>query len=496
MKKRDFSLSIMIVLTFFGQLLSLVQSSRVARIFGVSVEMDAYRLATSIFAFFFGLFSAGITTMLVPAYAKKNKRQANVFLTVSFSFLLLSSVIIILFRTPIISTITHQNAVLVQTAAKLVILVATLELFKALSTVSTAYFHCIGNHNIGKILGLFTQTALVLYILFARNITIFSYTWALWILALISFLLHWTIADRKGMGFRIDFRSAADPEVQTILYAFLPILLSEGIDKLASFVDSMIAANLETGMITILSYSQMIVTMINSLLIVNLFSHEYPRIVANIQEDKSQKLFWDKTIVFHTIVCLVFVAFVAGGKQAVEFLYLNPKFDQQAVNMLFTGAILYLFGQQLNVIRDLIYRYFYAMQETKVTARNSILVNIVNIIVSLILVFTIGFYGIILGTVVASLVSLIVMFVQFNKCFGFPEQIKSYIKKYFVNLLCAGIAILGTLLLRQILPDTIPLLLDLFLDVCIASVFYLVMEYLLNRTAVFQTLELFFGKRA
>ena len=164
--------------------------------------------------------------------------------------------------------------------------------------------------------------------------------------------------------------------------------------------------------------------------------------------------------------------------------------------MLFTGAILYLFGQQLNVIRDLIYRYFYAMQETKVTARNSILVNIVNIIVSLILVFTIGFYGIILGTVVASLVSLIVMYVQFNKCFGFPEQIKSYIKKYFVNLLCAGIAILGTLLLRQILPDTIPLLLDLFLDVCIASVFYLVMEYLLNRTAVFQTLELFFGKRA
>ena len=59
----------------------------------------------------------------------------------------------------------------------------------------------------------------------------------------------------------------------------------------------------------------------------------------------------------------------------------------------------------LNVLRDLIYRYFYAQSDTKTPVKNSLLVSAVNISVSIVLAKLIGVYGIIIGTVVASLVS-------------------------------------------------------------------------------------------
>lgn len=138
-------------------------------------------------------------------------------------------------------------------------------------------------------------------------------------------------------------------------------------------------------------------------------------------------------ILFHLIVCLVITGFTTVGHEAVMVLFQHGTFTEKAAKYVYIGALIYIIGQETEVVRDLIYRYFYANGITNVTAKNGFIVSAVNIITSLILVYFIGFFGIFLGTVIASLVSLILMFIKFKTYFGFAESIKTVISSLLKN---------------------------------------------------------------
>ena len=103
-------------------------------------------------------------------------------------------------------------------------------------------------------------------------------------------------------------------------------------------------------------------------------------------------------------------------------------------------ACVYISGQQFNVIRDLIYRYFYANSNTKETFKNSVTVSIINIILSLSLVSIFGVYGIVLGTVLSNVISLALIYIRFKKNFGINIKI-SYI---FIEITKNILAMVGT----------------------------------------------------
>jgi peptidoglycan biosynthesis protein MviN/MurJ (putative lipid II flippase) len=78
-----------------------------------------------------------------------------------------------------------------------------------------------------------------------------------------------------------------------------------------------------------------------------------------------------------------------------------------------------MIGLPINVIRDTVYRYFYAKGNTNATFKNSISASIVNIIVSILLSKVIGIYGVVLGTVITSVFSLTSILIRFRKQYGF-----------------------------------------------------------------------------
>ena len=162
-----------------------------------------------------------------------------------------------------------------------------------------------------------------------------------------------------------------------------------------------------------------------------MLTYYYPKIVKKIDTDNDQKSFWKQTILFHLIVCLVIAGFTTVGYEAVELLFKHGTFTEEAARFVYVGALIYIIGQQTEVVRDLIYRYFYAKGVISVTAKNGIVVSVVNILVSITLVHFIGFLGIFFGTIIASLVSLIMMFIKFHTFFGFAESFKSIIGSLF-----------------------------------------------------------------
>lgn len=428
------SLGIMLLLTIATQVISISKSSIVASAFGASAELDAFSFANSIVTFIFGFFGSAVTTVIIPAYiSKKNKKQINSFITLIYMTIAVIALAAALFRFQIIAGISNRDSYFVSLAGNILLWLLGANFIFAITHITAAHFQCEEKFNIPKIILFISQLIVICFLVCSKGLDISRYTVIFCVGLLIAATFDAIAAYKTGWSFYPNF-CFWDEEVSRLLKMFFPVVLSAGVYKLSLMVDSAISSRLEEGMVTILSYSSQIADMVNSVLIGNLLVYCYPKIVKNIHAPNGKQLFWQQAAFFHLVVMLVITGFACVGREGISLLFGHGKFGPIAVNRVFLGTLIYVIGQQTNIVRDLIYRYFYANGDTKTAASNSILVSAVNISASIILVKLIGFYGIILGTVVASLVSLIRILYKFQIKFGFGVPILNIFFRLLKNI--------------------------------------------------------------
>lgn len=449
--RNSFSLILMIIITGITQILTLMKSSLVAGIFGTGIEIDAYNLANSIVSFLFGFIAAGISTVIIPNYVKNtNRKNVDTFITALYGLIAFIVFILIVFRYQIIGVFSNRDELFVNICCNTLIILLLANYLLAISDVTVAYFQCKGKYNLPKIVSLIAQLIVVVILIFYPNLTISQYTYIIAIGLFINFLLDTIFAFKEG--WRV-YPSLAlfSPGTKKLFGIFLPIVFSTGIYKLSLMIDSTIAARLQTGQITILAYASQISNIINTILIGNLLTYYYPKIVEKVDTSDGQKSFWNQVILFHLIVCLVIAGFTTVGHETVELLFRHGTFSEDAAKFVYIGALIYVVGQQTDVVRDLIYRFFYAKGNTTVAAKNGVIISVVNITVSIILVYFIGFFGIFFGTIIASFISLIIMFFKFNAYFEFVISIKSIAKALLKNNLVVIITITIIVFLKKLI---------------------------------------------
>lgn len=448
--KDSLSLISMIIITGITQILTLMKSSLVAGIFGTGVEIDAYNLANSIVSFFFGFIAAGISTVVIPNYVRNtNRRSVDSFITVLYGLIALVVCILIAFRYRIIGLFSNREELFINICCNSLVVLLLANYLLAISDVTVAYFQCEGKYNLPKIVSLVSQLIVVIVLILMPNISIKQYTITIAFGLVVNFALDTVCAIKEG--WRIRPSLSFSPETKKLFSLFLPIVFSTGIYKLSLMVDSTIAARMETGEITVLSYASQISNMVNTLLIGNLLTYYYPKIVKEIENRNGQKLFWKNTVLFHSIVCLVISVFSTVGYDAVALLFEHGTFTEEATRLVFIGALIYIIGQQTEVVRDLIYRYFYANGITNVTAKNGVVVSAVNIFASVSLVYLIGFFGIFLGTIISSFISLAIMFLKFKKYFGYVMPFKMIIAPILKNNMVTIITVLLVIYFKNII---------------------------------------------
>lgn len=409
------SISAMIVITILTQIISLSKASVIASIFGTSIEMDAYNLALSIITFVFGFFSAGVTTIIIPCYINdKSRKRVDAFITFIFGAICIISSILIFKRNDIINIISQKNNMFINLTSRILVILIIGQFFSAFSNIIAAYFQCINKYNIPKLIAFFVQIVVLLVILKMKKFSIYLYAIVVSSSLMIEFIINVVIAFLNDWRYIPNFRFKSE-SFQPLLKMFIPTIFSTGIYQLSLLVDSLIASRLEVGKISILSYSNQIVNIINVAIIGNLLIYSYPKIVKKIKTDESQSYFWKNVSFFHMIVCMLICGFINIGYEGISLLFQHGEFDESATLGVFVGSLIYILGQQTDVIRDLIYRYFYAKGNTKDPAINGLVISGINIIISLILVRCIGFYGIITGTAIASFISVIIILYKFIK---------------------------------------------------------------------------------
>jgi len=472
-------LSLMIVITVVTQVLMLMKSSLVAGLFGASEAMDAFYFSNSIVNFLFGFVAAGISTLIIPEYANHRDRKAvDTFITVVYGVCAAVITLLVLLRSPLIALISGRNPSFVEIASTALIILLLGQYLMSIANVTTAYFQCEGQYNTPKIINLLSQLVVVGALMFADHLTIYEYTWVIAAGMAFNFIFDTAIAVKAGWRFRPTL--CFNEESKVLLHRFLPLILSTGIYQLSLMVDSTIAASLETGKVTVLSYSTQIASMANVVLVGNLLTYIYPKITKTIKQQNAQSEFWEQTTVLHAIVCLMIAGFFCVGHEGIILLFLHGTFTAEDCRQVFLGAAIYIFGQNTNVIRDLIYRYFYAVGDSKVPATNSIIVSVSNITVSLLLVWLIGFYGIIIGTITASLISLVVILFRFGKKIGYTEKVPRILWRYLLNLLLTAVTVATVLTVKYFIPLASPLL-TVIVYGSVTVVLYLTLQLVFNR---------------
>ena len=480
--KYDLRLIIMILISFVTQILSLLKSSVVAGIFGTSDAMDAYNLANSIVSFVFGFVASGISTIVIPEYAnKRNKKAVDTFITVIYGIILIVVAVMIIFRTQIAGLFSNRDEMFINITANILIVLLLSQYLSSIANITVAYFQCEGMYNIPKIISLLCQLAVIVVLLFAKNISIMQYTLIISAGVVLNFAFDALIAVKNGWRYRPLM--IIDEEAKLLFNRFWPIIISTGVYRLSLMIDTTISSFLDTGKLSVLSYSSQISSMVDTVLAGNLTLYLYPKITKRVKEDGYQKIFWSQTATMHMIVCLVCAGYLTVGHEAITILFQRGAFTSEASKMVFIGSAIYIVGQQTGTVRDLIYRYFYAFGDTQTPGINSIIVSVLNILISLLLVKLIGFYGIIIGTVTASLISLLIVFARFKKKFGLGEKISAIAGKYFVNLFVFAATVLLVLLTKNafLIPNSIASLLVFGVE---TVVIYVVLTILFNRKTV------------
>lgn len=480
--KNILALALMIFISCLIQILTIMKSSIVAGYFGTSVEMDAFNFSNNIVTFVYSFVAAGISTIVIPEYVKKsNRKDVDSFLTAVFCLLLVVSGIIILLRAPLFQYITNREECFVIVSGNILIILFASYFFSSITNVTGAYFQCENRYNTPKVINFISQLVVVCALLIFRNITIYEYSWIIAGGLLFNFAVDTCIALKYGWRYKPTFRF--NDKTKQLFKLFIPVIFSTGIYRVSLLVDTAISSRLDEGSITVLSYSNQISGMVNSLIVGNLLIYFYPKIVKNITEKKEQRFFWDQTIFFHAVLCLIILGFAAIGQEGISLLFEHGKFNHEATMTVYYCCLIYIFGQQSNVIRDLVYRYFYALGDTATAAKNSVIVGVVNIVISILLSMIIGIYGIALGTIIASLVSLISILIKFKKIIGFDIKFLGVFKSYIVSeliMIASMIIVVATKKLIFVQSNIMSIL--IFGSESVAL--FLILTYLFNKKVI------------
>lgn len=415
--KESGQLSLMLILTCIIQLLIIYKSAMIASGFGASTELDAYNFTNNIASFLMTFAAGGVTAVIIPSYINKKRMDSvNTFITIVYGTIILLIVAIYILRKPIIQMLTSRDSAFQQQVCDLLWILFILQWLPSILGVTTAYFQCINKYLIPKITLLISNIIIVTGLVILKNFTIYQYVNYLLLGSCVQFVLECALAVKCGFRYRPSF-CLKDGNFKEMMSIFIPTLYSSGVYKIHGLVDSMIASNLGVGQLTILTYSNMVVALVNTMVIDNLTVYAYPKIVkkANLNIWDGQRAMWNYCIAFHSFICIIIAGSLVVGR---EFLYIfleRGKFGSDAVDSVYICMSIYVIGQQFNIVRDLIYRFFYSQNNTRDTFKNGVLVSVLNIVLSIILSQYIGIYGIVIGTTASGAVSLLMILIRLHK---------------------------------------------------------------------------------
>lgn len=205
-----------------------------------------------------------------------------------------------------------------------------------------------------------------------------------------------------------------DDNLKEMLRRTVPVFLSSAIFQVQIMISNYFAGTFGKGYITLLSNTNQIMGIIQSLFILNLINMIYPRLVREIQDNLKIGLrkMADYITLTNLIVIILVWGYIALGHDLIQLIFVRGKFTLSNADIVYNFSLILGIALPFTVVRDYFYRLYYSVGNTRKPMVNSIQTVIFNLFFLVVGSFIFHSYVIVIAPAVGTLWSCINIIVK------------------------------------------------------------------------------------
>jgi len=413
------------IIIIVGKILGFGREAIIASYYGTTSETDAFFLAQgmpgTIFPAVCNSLSLAFTPLYVESYLKDRKAGDAYASKMLMSTMLLGIFLSILgvWLSPYIVPVFAPGFEGEQLELAISLTRLTMGAFEL---IMLQYMLCAILNAQKKFIG--AQIAALLYNITVIILTIFAgkhmdikYLTIIVIVGLLVQVLMLILCAKKVFKFNA-MTKIFDKDFKILIKLALPILLGNSVVQLNNIVDKALASIQPEGSLSSLNYANTLSMLVISVFVISLSTVLFPTLTIDIANGERGKfretLDQGIKIIFIILVPITFVT-IMDAKEIVSVVYGRGKFGDNSVYL--TSLILIFYAPRFVFagVREVITRAFFAIKDTKTPMICGSIGVGLNIVFSILFVFTMGMPGIALGTSLSSLIIALLLLILGKK---------------------------------------------------------------------------------
>ena len=497
--------------TLLSRIFGFLRDMVVAGFFGAGLATDAFFVAFRIPNLLRRLFAEGsLTISFVPVFTEylKKKSKEDAIGLANTAFTMLSIVLVIvtilgIFLSPLIVKIIAPGFSSVPEKYELTVFLTRL-MFPYIFFISLVAL-CMGILNSLRHFAAPALAPVVLNIciigaafllrdLFTEPITALAI--GVMIGGIIQLAMQFPFLIRVGVRLRPNF-NFRHPGIKKIGFLMFPAVFGAAVYQINIFISTLLASLLPSGSVSYLYYADRIVQLPLGVFATAMGTASLPSLSMQVtsgdfEEMKKTISFSLRLIMFITIPAMI--ALIALRVPIISVLFQRGEFDYRSTILTSQALLYYAVGLWAFAAIRIIVSAFYSLQDTKTPVKVAIVALVVNIILSIILMFPLRHGGLALATSIASIVNIVILFFILKRRIG-QFLGREFYSSIFKTIL-SSLAMWGTIaLVDYIFPwnNEGPFnerLLTLTSGIAVGLITFLVFSYILKNSDAIMVFEI------
>lgn len=471
---------ILMIITITSKVIGALRDAVLARLFGTGDVAAAFNLAMSIPVVIFSFISVGITTGFIPTYKRLEDREgyliADRFTSNLGNIILVISLILMVICQIFAKQITYLFAFKLESGPReLTTIFTQITYFSlpamAVATVYRGYLNCKNEFVVPAIQGFILNFFILISLFLGKYVNVYFLAIGLTFATIAQFVPYIpAIKKRKFKWTKI--LNIREPEIKSMLIMAIPVIFGTSISQLNIIIDKNLSSLiLGTQGINVMNYSSKLSEFVNGIVIVSITTVAYPLLSkiasrGNIKEFK--KTILDTLTSMNILVLPAMIGLAVLSEPIVRLVYEGGIFKPEDTVLTAPCLLFYALGLLAIGARDVLFKSFYSLKDTKTPTINSFYMVLVNIVTSIILSRFIGLTGLALGSTIAAYYGAITLYLRLRKKIGEFSDLKIFkeenIKMIIASLLMGAFAYISFSLLNNIFGSNVSLLISIMMS--------------------------------
>ncbi len=440
--------------TIISKFVGFLRDICIAKYYGAGLISDAYFYAyqiPSLAIILMGGVGGPFHSATVSVFAKlvnpqdkypteKVNKLFNTFLTASFLFFAILSILIFIFAEPILNFIIHSNnSELVNIATIHLKIMTPVILIGGIIGIYYGLLITYRNFLLPNISPVLMSLCIISVIVLTNGDNFgISLAIATTIGALIQFIVQAPAVKKLGFKIKPNFNIKNNPEFKNLVELVFPAALSSTIGQIYVYVDMFFASQLKEGAWTAIGYANRVFQFPVGILVTAFLVPLFPIFAKLVSEEKYDdiKYYFHKGVgLLNFIAIPIMFGIIMLAYDAVQLIFQRGAFDSNATFMVAQALIFLSFAIIPYVFRDSITRIFYSFNDSKTPFLVAFSSIIVKFILNFLFIKKLGIAAITLSTSLVTLINAILLGCILLKRINLDYKI--YFKNLFKMILAA-----------------------------------------------------------